>query len=327
MANTDRVYDVAIIGAGMAGLSAAIYAASEGLSTIIYEKEEEAGGQAACSSRIENLIGYPYGVSGEELTRKGVHQVHNMRGEIVYAADVTTIEYDQQYKYLTLASGWTTAARAVVVASGLRYRKPDIPGGYHKGVYAGASVANCDIPLGKSVFVLGAGNSAGQAAMYLAERHQDVYIIMRGSDIRKSMSAYLVDKIMNEPDIHVMPNAIATWYEAKPTGNVLHIDQNGTEFQEETDGVFSYLGMTPNSAWLASTVKMDDDNYVLTGDDIKEHCWVYHKALPYETSLPGVFAVGDIRSGSIKRIATAIGEGGGVISSVHKYLKGKETQT
>jgi len=313
--------DVVIIGAGVAGLSAAVYASSEGLRTSLIDRAQ-VGGQAIASSRIENLIGYQHGVSGHKLIADSLAQAQRFGVAVRENVEVTGISCEGDAKVLTLSDGATIVCKTVVVACGLSYKQPEVETGSSEGIYCGAAVSTVDLSRSSHVAIIGAGNSAGQAALYLTEKHPQVHIIMRGGNISKSMSAYLVERLLAHPKITIHPSTTLIGTESDPDGSLKAIvvkDLSDT-YKVPVCAVFSYIGATPRTGWVTEALAVDKDGYILTGLELIQDRWVYFTPHLYETSLRGVFAIGDVRAGSVKRVATAIGEGGGVVSMVHKYL-------
>lgn len=317
------MYDIIIIGGGVAGLSAAVYAASEGLNTTVIEKNK-LGGQAIASSRIENLLGYRHGVSGHTLINDATLQCQRFGVQLIEETEVVELEKHPGYINVILSNGAMWATKTVVLACGLSYMSPQIETTNDAGIYCGAAVASVKLPRTSHVAVVGAGNSAGQATLYLAEHHPMVHMIVRGADLRKSMSEYLVQRIESHPKITVHLDTTVQGARHNDEGGLealtLFESENGITYKLEVCAMFSYVGAKPRTSWCEGTLKVDVAGYILTGLELRQADFLYFDPLPFETCIPGVFAVGDVRSGSIKRVATAIGEGGGVISSVHKRL-------
>jgi thioredoxin reductase (NADPH) len=323
-------YDLAIVGGGPAGLAAAVYGASEGLRTVMIEKEAP-GGQAGTSSRIENYLGFPSGVSGGELARRATDQARRFGVEILAPQEAVGLAVEGAYRVVKLADGSAISCHALVVAAGLTYSKLALPGIeplYGRGVYYGASVTEADACADQTTIVVGAGNSAGQAAIYLAQRSARVIIVVRGDSLGAKMSQYLVDRILQTPNIEVRLNTVP-------------IDVQGTDHLESvtlcepasgrTEGVpaaglFIFIGAIPATEWLRGAIRQDKYGFVLTGPQLMEQGkppkgWLLERD-PYlfEASIPGVFVVGDIRANSVKRVASAVGEGSVAVSFVHQYL-------
>ncbi len=316
------MYDVIIIGGGVAGLSAAVYAASEGLNTTVIEKNK-LGGQAIASSRIENLLGYRHGVSGHTLINDAALQCQRFGVQLLEDTEVAGIEKQATHVNVKLVEGSVLETRTVVLACGLSYMSPQIETVNDEGIYCGAAVASVKLPRTSHVAVIGAGNSAGQATLYLAEHHPMVHMVVRGDNLRKSMSEYLVQRIERHPKVQVHLNSTVQGARHSEDGGLeairLHTPDKA-DIQISVCAMFSYIGAKPRTSWCSDTLKTDEDGYILTGLELKNADWLYFEPKPFETCIPGVFAVGDVRSGSIKRVATAIGEGGGVVSSIHKHL-------
>lgn len=315
------MWDVIIIGGGVAGLSAAVYAASEGLKTLLLDRAA-VGGQAIASSRIENLIGYPHGVSGHQLISNSLQQAKRFGVVIRENIEVTGLICVGDTKVLSLNDDTTVEGRAVVVACGLSYNTPVLEEGSYEGVFCGAAVASVKLPRSSHVAVVGGGNSAGQAALYLTEQHPTVHMLVRGNDLNKSMSAYLVERIVNHPKIvlHYEATMVGTRSHDDSSLAAIKVKKKGEDLAISVCAVFSYIGAKPRTSWVGELLATDEGGYVLTGLELLSDRWVYFHPRSYETSIAGVFAVGDVRAGSIKRAAVALGEGAGVVSMVHQYL-------
>ena len=322
--------DVTIIGAGPAGLSAAVYAASEGLSALVLETKAP-GGQAGSSSRIENYLGFPNGISGPELARRAFDQAEKFGAELLIAQSAVRLSCGNRPLQLVTTGGSTLRTRTIVIASGAQYRKiplPDLPKYDGVGVYYGASSIEAQMCAGTEVVVVGGGNSAGQAAVFLAAHARHVHILIRGAHLADTMSKYLIRRIEESPSITVHPHT-----EVVGLCGETHLERqtwknNQTQQTEDHDLRHLYLmtGASPNTAWLQGCVALDDKGFVLTGADLtQEHLeaqrWPLNRK-PYllETSVPGVFAVGDVRANSVKRVASGVGEGSLAISFVHQVL-------
>jgi thioredoxin reductase (NADPH) len=327
---TFDVYDLVIVGAGPAGLAAAVYGASEGLRTLMLDRHAP-GGQAGTSSRIENYLGFPTGISGSELTRRAVAQAQRLGAESLAPLEVTGVSIDGGYKHVTLADGRTLVTRTLVAATGMTYREHPAPGiAEHAGagVYYGAAMTEGPAFKGRQVFVIGGGNSAGQGAMYLARYAAEVQIVVRRDDLRGTMSQYLIDQIAKTPNIRCR---VRTELE-RVEGNghvervVLKSLDEGTCQAEEADAVFVFIGTRPRSEWLPAEVLRDSKGFVLTGRDLMAtdtftRVWKERRE-PFmlESSVPGVFAAGDLRAGAMNRVASAVGEGAMVVRLAHEYL-------
>ena len=328
---SDELYDVTIIGAGPAGLAAAVYGASEGLRTSLLERRAP-GGQAGTSSRIENYLGFPQGLSGSELSRRAVAQATRLGAELMVPQRVEKIETEADVKTLTLEGGQTLRSRAVVISTGVDYRRlpaegvDDFTGA---GVYYGAAAVEAAACSNQTVYVVGGGNSAGQAAMYLSKFASDVHIIIRKPDLSSSMSAYLVDQIAQTPSITVEGRRQVVGA-AGNEGHLasLSIKNLDDETVEERDAyaLYIFIGSRPVTEWLGDTLMVDKRGYILTGLDLQRQesfrkAWKLDRSpLGLESCMPGVFAAGDVRSGAMNRVASAVGEGAMSIKLVHEYL-------
>ncbi len=324
------VYDLAIVGAGPAGLAAAVYGASEGLRTILLDRHAP-GGQAGTSSRIENYLGFPAGVSGSELTRRAISQAQRLGAEFLVPLEVTGTSIDGGYKRLTLADGRQIVSRALLASSGMSYREHPAPGiAEHTGagVYYGAATTEATAFRGRRVLVVGGGNSAGQGAMYLARYAKEVEIVVRRDSLRETMSQYLIEQIEKTPNIRLRPRTEIARVEGE--GHVervvfLSLDGGSTQ-SEEADALFIFIGTRPRSDWLPAEVLRDAKGFVLTGRDLMTadayaRTWKEQRdPLILETSVPGVFAAGDLRAGAMNRVASAVGEGSMVVRLAHEYL-------
>lgn len=326
----DRFYDIAIVGGGPAGLAAAVYGASEGLRTVLVEREAT-GGQAGTSSRIENYLGFPSGLSGAELARRATTQAKRFGVEILAPQEATGVRVDGPYRVLTLADGSEISCHALVVAVGLAYRKLNVPG-IDKltgaGVYYGASLTEASSCADQPVFIVGAGNSAGQAALYLAQTSSKVIMLIRDDSLAKKMSQYLVERIEANPMIEVLlQTEVAAVYGEEHLETVtVRRRSSGTEEQYAAAGLFIFIGAVPCTGWLKGVVKLDERGFILTGPQLQEigaapKDWPLEQG-PFltESSIPGVFAVGDARANSVKRVASAVGEGSITVQFVHQYL-------
>ncbi len=323
-----RSYDLVIVGAGPAGLAAAVYGASEGLSTLLVEAEAP-GGQAGLSSAIENYLGFPSGLSGGDLARRAVTQARRFGAELLNPVRATDLRREDPYRMLTLSDGSQVAARSVLVATGVTYRRLDAPGAdalTGAGVYYGAAATEALAVKGKRAFVVGAGNSAGQAAMYLSRFAEEVVLVVRGSGLGASMSSYLIAQLDANDRVKVRCRAVVARVagDGRLAGVTLRDLESGRETEEEVAAVFVFIGATPHTGWLPQDVARDQQGYVLAGSDVpqdgsgpgrRERDWL-------ETSVPGVFVAGDVRHRSVKRIASAVGEGAMAVQAVHRYLAG-----
>lgn len=318
--DSKNAYDVVIVGAGPAGLSAAVYAASEGLNTLVLDQFAP-GGQAGSSSKIENYMGFPAGISGQALAARAQIQSQKFGAKIAVPRKVEKIDCVPNQIHLSLDCGTQIRARSVVIATGAHYRKLEIEN-LEKfegvGVHYAATSVEAALCSNEAVAIVGAGNSAGQAAMYLSQQTSHVYLIVRGSDLRKSMSEYLVNRIEASSKISVHLESEITKLEGgRYLETVSWKDQSGAESKHEISNIFLMLGAVPNTEWLDGCLELDKKGFIICD----------RPGSPFESSLPGVFAVGDVRSGSIKRVASAVGEGSVVISSVHAHLAQESAPT
>lgn len=323
-------YDLAIVGGGPAGLAAAVYGASEGLRTVLIEREAT-GGQAGTSSRIENYLGFPSGLSGADLARRATAQAKRFGVEILAPQEATGVRVEGPYRILQLADGSEISCHALVVAAGLEYRKLNVPGIEPltgAGVYYGASLTEASACADQPVFIVGAGNSAGQAALYLAQSVGKVVIVVRDDSLAKKMSQYLVERIETNTKIEVRLESQVTAVHGDghlEAVTVRHIP-SGAEETAPAAGLFIFIGAIPCTDWLSGVVKMDEHGFVLTGSKLLQNGqakkdWPLDRE-PFltESSVPGIFVVGDIRAGSVKRVASAVGEGSVTVQFIHQYL-------
>jgi len=327
---SQELYDVIIIGAGPAGLAAAVYGASEGLKTLLIEKHAP-GGQAGTSSRIENYLGFPSGLSGADLTRRAITQATRFGTEFLSPQEVAQIELRDQYKILKMADGKEVSAKSLVITTGVSYRHLEtegIPKFTGAGVYYGAALTEAQACKSKDVFIVGGGNSAGQAAMYLSKYAKKVFILIRKDDLSSTMSSYLIDQIKSTENIEVLGQTeieSASGSDSLESINVRFMKENRTH-EYKTEAVFVFIGAKPITEWTPETIQKDDKGFLLTGRELlrKKDFGKSWKQLrePFmlETSIPGIFAAGDVRSGAMNRVASAVGEGAMAISFVHKYL-------
>lgn len=314
------VHDVAVIGAGPAGLAAAVYAASEGLDTIVIESEAP-GGQAGTSSRIENYLGFPTGISGQALAGRAQVQAQKFGARLVVSLPVIRLDCATLPYVVTLKGGAAVSARAVVIATGARYRRLSLPN-YDRlegrSIYYAATPMEAQLCRDKEVIVVGGGNSAGQAAVFLSRTCRHVHVLVRSEGLTATMSDYLVHRINDSPTItlHTFTEIIAVEGESFLSDVTWTNRQDGTCERRAIAGLFVMIGADPNTDWLEGCVPLDSKGFVLAGTAVDGAA----SASPYATALPGVFAVGDVRSGSVKRVASSVGEGSVVISAVHQYL-------
>jgi thioredoxin reductase (NADPH) len=323
-------YDLAVVGAGPAGLAAAVYGASEGLKTIMIEREAP-GGQAGTSSRIENYLGFPAGLTGADLARRGVAQVLRFGAELLSPQEVKSVRIDGPYRILALADGSEISSKAMLVATGVSYRYLDVPGAASltgAGIYYGASTVEAS-SCGRedSVFVIGAGNSAGQAAVQLAEYVDRVTMLVRGKSLGATMSQYLIDQIAATPNIRVETCTKVTACGGNGRLDCITVEcSDGRQEVRQATSVFVFIGAVPRTDWLGTTVQRDPHGFILTGPDLvrdgkRPAGWPLDRD-PYllEASVPGIFVAGDVRSQSIKRVASAVGEGSIAVQFTHQYL-------
>jgi thioredoxin reductase (NADPH) len=322
--------DVAVVGAGPAGLTAAVYAASEGLDTLIIEPEVP-GGQAGTSSLIRNYLGFPRGISGEDLTNRAVEQAWFFGADFVLAQQVTGLRAEGQERVLSMSDGKEVRARAVVLASGVHWRKLDIPELDRllgAGVFYGAGMGEARALAGEVVYVVGAGNSAGQAAIHLAEHAKFVTLLVRGGSLSASMSDYLIQRIRSTANIGIRLHSQVTAVHGSSRLEALTLEdsQAGATHTEDAAALFILIGAVPHTEWLRDAVQRDEQGYLITGHDLlvdgqPPARWPLQRPpLLQETSLPGVFAAGDVRYRAVKRVASAVGGGAVAIQLVHEYL-------
>jgi thioredoxin reductase (NADPH) len=325
-----NLYDLVIVGAGPSGLGAAVYGASEGLKTLMLDRHSP-GGQAGSSSRIENYLGFPTGVSGSELTRRAVTQAQRLGAEFLVPVEVCGVSVEAGYKHVRLSDGREIVTRTILAATGMAYREHPASGvSEHTGagVYYGAAVTEAPAFKDRHVFVVGGGNSAGQGAMYLARYAKDVDIVIRRDSLKDTMSQYLIDQIEKTSNIHL--RSLTEIERIEGEGHVERVElkacADGTKVVEQADALFVFIGTKPLSEWLPTGVLKDAKGFVLTGRDLVAHeafarMWK-EKREPWalETSVPGIFAAGDIRAGAMNRVASAVGEGSMVVRLVHEYL-------
>jgi thioredoxin reductase (NADPH) len=317
----EKLYDVAVVGAGPAGLATAVYAASEGLSVLVLD-QRSMGGQAGASARIENYLGFPTGISGQALAGRAWNQALKFGAEIAVPLEVARLDCDPmpargEPLRLELTDGSKVRARAVVIASGARYRRPeiaDVETFEGAGVSYWASAVEARLCEGEEVALVGGGNSAGQAAVFLAAKVKRLHLIIRGEGLEASMSRYLIDRIAALPNVELHAHTEIVGMAGDRTQGLTevtcHNRQTGERKVRPLRHLFLFIGADPNADWLQGCIETDDKGFVLTGA----------AGLPLETALPGVFAIGDVRAGSTKRVAAAVGEGAAVVAQIHSYL-------
>lgn len=324
-----EVRDLVIVGAGPAGLAAAVYAASEGLNVLVLEKTAP-GGQAGSSSKIENYLGFPTGLSGQELADRAIAQAEKFGAHIMVARSVERLNCDRRPYRVTLDDGHEIPARTIVLATGAQYNKPALPridSFAGKGIYYNATFMEAHLCAGEPAIVIGGGNSAGQAAVFLAQNVAKVTMLVRSSTLADTMSRYLIQRIEENPQIELHYSSELTELEGdEHLEAVTWIDKtSGGKVRQSVRHVFVMTGASPKTAWLSECLSLDSKGFVLTGRDLEASTppvpWQLARA-PYmlETSLPGVFVVGDARSGNVKRVASAVGEGSIVLHMVHQAL-------
>ncbi len=317
-------YDLVIVGGGPAGLAAAVYGASEGLRTVMVEREAP-GGQAGQSSRIENYLGFPAGLSGSDLARRATDQARRLGAELLTVSDAVGLRVEGAGRFLDLTGGAQLSANCVLVASGVSYRKMSAPGFAEltgAGVYYGAALTEARSCSDQHVVVIGGANSAGQAAVYFSGYAARVSMLVRSS-LQKSMSHYLIEQIEALPNIDVRTStqAVAAHGKDGRLESLTIEDAEGKRTEERVDACFIFIGAAPRTDWLEGVLARDRAGFILAGPDVREHGWpLPREPYPLETSVPGVFVAGDVRSRSIKRVASAVGEGSMAVSLIHEYL-------
>jgi thioredoxin reductase (NADPH) len=319
-------YDLVIVGGGPGGLAAAVYGASEGLRTVMIEREAP-GGQAGTSSRIENYLGFPVGLSGSDLARRAVTQAKRFGVEILTPQAVTGVRLEGHYRIVTLADGSEISCHALILAMGVAWRRLSMPGIEQftgAGVYYGAAQTEAAACHDESVYIVGGANSAGQAAMYFAKYARQVTIVVRGESLAKSMSQYLIDQIAGTANIAVLPfhSVVAAEGTDRLERILVQDAQTDTIKTFETNSLFIFIGATPSTDWLDGIVAKDDRGFICTGPDVSaDYAWPLERdRFLLETSVPGIFAVGDVRSESVKRVASSVGEGSICVQFVHRHL-------
>src|SRR5437879_4312855 len=321
------VYDLAIVGSGPAGLAAAVYGASEGLNTIVLEHTAP-GGQAGSSMRIENYLGFPTGITGGELADRAVLQADKFGARISIPTPVTKLTFDKVYSVLELEGGENVVAKCLLIATGAEYRRLEVEHCSRfegAGVYYAATPNEAQMCRGSDVALVGGGNSAGQAAVYLSQYARKVLLLIRGDELCKSMSSYLAHRITNTPNIEIL--RCTEIVRMNGDGHLSSVEilnkTTGEKKMLPTAALFSFIGANPRTDWLPPEIEKDEKHFVRTGIELGDsrHWTLKRQPFLLETSRPGVFAAGDVRSGSVKRVASAVGEGSMAVQFVHEYLK------
>ena len=322
-----KVYDLLVVGAGPAGLAAAVYAASEGLQTAVLDGTAP-GGQAGSSMRIENYLGFPTGITGSDLAGRAILQANKFGARLSVPTAATRLEFQNGYAIVPVNGGEPIAAKCLLIATGAEYRRLDVKGCEQfegRGVYYAATPAEAKLCQGGQVLVVGGGNSAGQAAVFLAEHVRQVLLLIRGDDLNKNMSSYLVRRIEQTGNIELLRNT--TVRQMDGDGHLSSVEivdsRTGQQRKVETPAVFSFIGASPRTDWLPGEIERDEKGFVRTGATAGQSSHWTAARTPFllETSRPGVFAAGDVRAGSVKRVASAVGEGAMAVQFVHEYLK------
>ena len=326
-----ETYDLVIVGGGPAGLAAAVYGASEGLRTLLLEREAP-GGQAGTTSRIENYLGFPAGLSGADLARRAVAQASRLGAELLTARAATALRLEDRYRLLTLDDGTEVSCEALLIATGVQYRRLDVPGLdplVGVGVFYGAAITEALACRGQQVAVVGGGNSAGQAAVHLSRFASEVTLLVRGGRIEAGMSAYLVEQLRERPNVTIRLNASVAAVRGSDGLDAITISDSAAGTIEEIpmQALFLFIGALPRTEWLAGIVERDPPGFIVTGPALARAAdgrvpgWpLAREPFLLETSVPGIFAAGDVRKGSMKRVASGVGEGSMAVSFVHQYL-------
>jgi thioredoxin reductase (NADPH) len=323
-------YDLAIVGGGPAGLAAAVYGASEGLRTVMIEREAP-GGQAGLSSRIENYLGFPAGLSGADLARRAVAQARRFGVEILSPQEVKSVRVDGPYRYLTLSDGVEISCNALLLAMGVQWRTLDVPGIERlqgAGIYYGGGTSEALACKDETVHIIGGANSAGQAAMHFSKYAKKVIMLVRDTSLASTMSHYLIEQIEKTPNIELMTNTsvVEVHGEARLSTITIARGPEGTREQLPASSLFIFIGAQPRTEWLAGLIERDERGFVLSGPDLlrdgkRPKSWTLDRDPGLlETNVPGIFVVGDVRHGSVKRVASGVGEGAVVVQFMHQYL-------
>lgn len=328
---TAPFYDLIIIGGGPSGLGAAVYGASEGLKTVMIEREAT-GGQAGTSSRIENYLGFPKGLTGADLATRAVAQARRLGAEILTAREVVGVRVEDPYRYVKLNDGTELGCRALVIATGVSTQKLDVPGVEEltgAGIYYGAALTEAASYRGEPIVVVGGANSAGQGAMFFSRYASKVTMLVRASSLSKSMSQYLIDQIGGTDNIEVLTRHTVEAVHGKNRLEAITVKNHDTDeaYRMDTPALFLFIGAMPHSECVAGIVERNSAGFILTGPDLmadgkRPKGWKPQRD-PFllETSVPGIFAAGDVRQGATRRVAAAVGEGANVVSQVHQYLR------
>ena len=323
-------YDLIIVGAGPAGLTAAVYGASEGLKTLVIEREA-AGGQAGTSARIENFIGFPQGISGADLTRRAITQAKRLGAEILIQ-EVHSVRADGPYRFVSLKDGTELSCKALLLSTGVAVRKLDVHGIDQLtgvSVYYGAATSEAAHYQGKKVYVIGGANSAGQGAMFLSRFASEVVLVYRDKNLKKSMSTYLIDQIDRTENISTLANTEITAVEGTKKLETITLKnrESGESVAKEADAVFIFIGAVPSTEVTGDLIQKDEDHFICTGPDLflggnRPKGWTLQRdPFVLETNVPGIFAAGDVRHGAIRRVASAVGQGAVAVELIHKYLE------
>jgi thioredoxin reductase (NADPH) len=323
-------YDLAIVGGGPAGLAAAVYGASEGLRTVIIEREAP-GGQAGLSSRIENYLGFPSGLTGSDLARRAVAQAKRFGVEILAPQEATGVRIEGPYRYLKLADGSEISCHVLLLAMGVQWRTLDVPGidrFQGAGVYYGGGTSEAISCKGETVYVIGGANSAGQAAMHFSKFAEKVVMLVRGNSLASTMSHYLIEQIEKTPNIEVwtQTSVSAVKGDTRLSGITILCSPSGETKEVPASSLFIFIGALPRTEWLGNVVERDDRGFILSGPELihdgkRPASWTLSRdPTLLETSVPGIFVVGDVRHGSVKRVASGVGEGAVVVQFMHQYL-------
>ncbi len=323
-------YDLAIVGGGPAGLAAAVYGASEGLRTVMIEREAP-GGQAGLSSRIENYLGFPSGLTGGDLARRAVAQARRFDVEILSPQEAIGVRVEGPYRYVKLGDGFEISCHALLLATGVQWRTLDVPGINRlqgAGVYYGGGTSEAMACKGETVYIVGGANSAGQAAMHFAKFAGKVVMLVRGESLASTMSHYLIEQIEKTPNIQVWTRSsvVGVHGDTRLSAVTVHCSTTNQSQEVPASSLFIFIGALPRTEWLGNLIERDSKGFILSGPDLlhggkRPASWTLDRDPGLlETSVPGIFAVGDVRHGSIKRVASGVGEGAVVVQFIHQYL-------